>query len=54
MKGESIVVSGLQRGEESEEEDGASEKVEDAIEDHFTIYRDSISALSQAPADGVK
>jgi hypothetical protein len=45
LKGESVVVSGLQRGEESEKEDGASEKVEDAIEDHLAIHRDSISAL---------
>lgn len=45
MKGESIVVSGLQRGEEGEEKDGASKKVEDAIEHHLVIYVDSISTL---------
>jgi len=45
LEGESIVISGLQRGEVSEEEDGASEKVEDAIEDHLVIYIDSISTL---------
>ena len=45
MKGESIVIGGLQRSEEREEEDGASEKVEDAIEDHLAVYRDSISTF---------
>jgi len=45
LKGESIVVSSLQRGEEREEKDGASEKVEDAIKHHLVIYVDSISTL---------
>jgi hypothetical protein len=45
LKVESIVIGGLQCSEEREEEDGAREKVEDAIEDHLAVYRDSVSTF---------
>ena len=54
MKGESVVVSGLQRGEESEKEDGASEKVENAIEYHLVIDRHHVRTLGEGPADRVQ
>ena len=54
LKAESIVFYAPQRNEESKEEEGPSENVKDAIEDHLVIHRDNVTALRDGPTDGVK
>ena len=45
LKAESIVFYAPQRSEEGEEEEGPSENVKDAIEDHLVVDRDNVAAL---------
>jgi len=45
LKTESVVFYAPQRSEESEEEEGPSENVKDAIEYHLVVYRDNVAAL---------
>jgi hypothetical protein len=54
LKSESIIFDSLDCSEVSKDEDGPSEKVEDAIENHLVVYADNVATLCKAPANGVK
>ena len=45
LKSERIIINALERSEESEDEEGASDKIEDPIEDHLMGYRDNVATL---------
>lgn len=48
------IVDPAETPEEAEEEDGASEEVEDTVPDHFSRGGDDIAALGASPADEVE
>lgn len=45
LKTESIVVDAPERGEENKDEEGPSDKIEDAIEDHLVVHRENVATL---------
>jgi len=53
LEAKALVVDGAELPQEEEEEEGASDAVEDTVPDHLGGDRDDVAALGEGPADGV-